>query len=528
MLKTFFTSFLLKITYRVNSILYAIKQIPLIKKILPDSLYGIDAFKVFGAILAYFYEVFSAVFGKIFYFFFLAGCSFGICSMGNLRFSQVFIYLFMFLTFVGGVSNLYMFTTEKSKYYAIMLLNMDGKKYNISNYFYQIIKLVVCYFAAFTILGFLIDIPFWICILAPLFTVGVKSAAVGYSLSMYKNKGKCLGDNLFGKLTFPFVLLCAILGAVPPMFSFVLPYYAIGAIMGVFVLMGIWGFTVIFKFDEYRQLSREQLLDSNSLMNQQTNTQQIIKEGTEKAISTDEKITSNKKGFEYLNDLFIKRHKKILWKPVKIISAICFVAFIIFIFITLKFADTREPINNLLLNSLPYFMFIMYAINRGKDYTQALFINCDHSLLTYSAYKKPGNILKLFTIRLRGIIKMNLVPGTIIGAGLSGLLYTTGGTDNVINYVLLFMTPVALSVFFSVHNLTIYYLLQPYNAQTEMKSAMYSIIMGATYMACYFFMQFELPTLYFGISIVAFCIIYCIMSGVLVYKLAPKTFRIRV
>ncbi|MBE6734352.1 MAG: hypothetical protein E7563_03285 [Ruminococcaceae bacterium] len=528
MLKTFFTSFLLKITYRVNSILYAIKQIPLIKKILPDSLYSIDAFKIFGAIIAYFYEVFSAVFGKVFYFLFLAGCTFGICSAGNLSFSQVFIYLFMFLTFVGGVSNLYMFSTEKSKYYAIILLNVDAKKYNLSNYLYQIFKLTVCYFVAFLILGLILDIPFWLCLMAPLFTVGVKSTAVGYSLKMYKNKGKNLGDNLFGKLTFPFVLLCTALGVVPPVFSFVLPYYAIGAIMGVFILTGIWGFNVMFKFDEYRQLSREQLLNPESLMNQQTNTQQIVKESTEKAISTDDKITSNKMGFEFLNDLFIKRHKKILWKPVKIISAVCLVIFVTFIILTIKIADMRETINSMLLNSLPYFMFIMYAINRGKDYTQALFINCDHSLLTYSAYKKPGNILKLFTIRLRGIIKMNLIPAAIIGLGLSSLLYTTGGTDNVINYVLLLVSPIAMSVFFSVHNLTIYYLLQPYNAQTEMKSAMYSVIMGATYMACYFFMQFELPTLYFGIAVVAFCIIYCIVSGILVYKLAPKTFRIRV
>ncbi len=34
----------------------------------------------------------------------------------------------------------------------------------------------------------------------------------------------------------------------------------------------------------------------------------------EKAISADTSITSRKKGFEYLNELFIKRHRKILWQ----------------------------------------------------------------------------------------------------------------------------------------------------------------------------------------------------------------------
>ena len=179
------------------------------------------------------------------------------------------------------------------------------------------------------------------------------------------------------------------------------------------------------------------------------------------------------------------------------------------------------------MNSLPYFLFIMYAINRGMSYSQALFINCDHCLLTYSAYKKPKNILKLFTIRLREIVKMNLLPAAIIGVGLSSLLLVSGGTDTPVNYLLLLLTPMAMSIFFSVHNLTIYYLLQPYNANTEVKSGTYSIIMGVTYAVCYMFMHIELPTLYFGLSILGFSIIYCLIACLLVYKKAPETFRIR-
>ena len=40
MLKTLRLSLTLKNTYRVNGILYAIKQIPLIKNVLPDSIYS--------------------------------------------------------------------------------------------------------------------------------------------------------------------------------------------------------------------------------------------------------------------------------------------------------------------------------------------------------------------------------------------------------------------------------------------------------------------------------------------------------
>lgn len=41
MFKAFRISYSLKNTYRVNGILYSLKQVPLLRRILPDSLYGI-------------------------------------------------------------------------------------------------------------------------------------------------------------------------------------------------------------------------------------------------------------------------------------------------------------------------------------------------------------------------------------------------------------------------------------------------------------------------------------------------------
>ena len=41
MKKTFILSFSLKNTYRVNGILYSLKQIPLVKRLLPEALYGV-------------------------------------------------------------------------------------------------------------------------------------------------------------------------------------------------------------------------------------------------------------------------------------------------------------------------------------------------------------------------------------------------------------------------------------------------------------------------------------------------------
>ncbi|MBS6194286.1 MAG: hypothetical protein KH828_01715 [Clostridiales bacterium] len=124
-------------------------------------------------------------------------------------------------------------------------------------------------------------------------------------------------------------------------------------------------------------------------------------------------------------------------------------------------------------------------------------------------------------------MKINAVPALVIGGGLALTLYTSGGTDDPLNYVILVISILCMSLFFSVHYLTIYYLLQPYNAGTEMKSGTYRIVLSATYLICFFMMQQRMPILIFGIMTIVFCVVYCIVASVLVYRLAPKTFKIR-
>lgn len=68
MLKTLKLSFSLKNTYRVNSILYAIRQIPLVKRIIPSTVYQIRGFKVFANVLSVIWEILTVFLGKILYF----------------------------------------------------------------------------------------------------------------------------------------------------------------------------------------------------------------------------------------------------------------------------------------------------------------------------------------------------------------------------------------------------------------------------------------------------------------------------
>lgn len=65
------------------------------------------------------------------------------------------------------------------------------------------------------------------------------------------------------------------------------------------------------------------------------------------------------------------------------------------------------------------------------------------------------------------------------------------------------------------------------NTATELKSGTYKIVVTATYLVCWYMMRLRMPTLVFGIATIVFCVLYCIIACILVYRLAPKTFRIR-
>jgi len=526
MTKTLRLSFSLKNTYRVNSIIYALKQIPLIKKLIPGKAYQCRSLKVFANALFWIWEVLSTFLWKLVYFllmFFLPMSFFGFSEGTE---PTAFLHLLLLLSAIGAFLNTYMFDPTKDKYYAMILLGMNAKEYTLVNYFYEIIRLLLGFTVFGLLFGLLAGLEVWECLLIPVFVAGVKLVYAAWELTCYEKNRKVVSDNNqnIGRLILAAVLLAFAYGL--PALGIMIPRIVSVGIMCAVILAGAVALRKLFTFTQYQVMYKEILFGVMVLMDPSAQ-REIQQKQEQKKISADTDISSNKKGFEYLNELFIKRHRKILWTSAIRIAVIAALVFVVLLVINAMAPEEQAELNKLVMTFLPYFVFIMYMVNRGTGFTRALFVNCDHSLLTYSFYKQPKMILKLFRIRLWEIIKVNLLPAGVIGGGLALLLFASGGTDNPVNYAIIIVSIACMSIFFSVHYLTLYYLLQPYNAGTEMKSGVYGIIMWGTYIACYVMMQLRLPTFVFGLCTIAFCVLYSVVACILVYKVAPKTFRIR-
>lgn len=526
MIKTLRISFSLRNTYRVNSILYALRQTPLIRKIIPETAYQMQGFKILAHILSILWECVSVFLGKILYFLLAVMFVVGLFDLPSGMQGRLVLHILVFLSLVGAAVNTYMFNPTRDKYYALILLRMDAREYTLINYFYAILKVIVGFALCCFLLGLPMGLSVGQCLLIPFFVAGIKLGFAAKTLRDYERTGTVENENKLGRIAWIMLLLLLAAAYGLPVLGIMLPEAVSVTVMCICAAGGVISLYKIWTFTAYSAMYKE-LLTAGDIFIDKAAAPNLLQEQNRKHIDTDTAVVSSRRGFEYLNELFIKRHQKLLWRPVKRIAlaALLLTAGILAVFPAVP--EARKAVNVLMLEYLPYMVFVMYIINRGTGFTQALYVNCDHCLLTYPFYKQPESILKLFQIRLREIIKINLFPAAVIGGGLACLLYASGGTDNILNYAVLFVSVICMSVFFSVHYLMLYYLLQPYNADTEIKSGVYQLITTATYFVCYMMLQVKMSTLLFGIMTIVFCVVYCIVASILVYRLAPRTFRIQ-
>ena len=533
MIQTLLIYFSLEIAYKINSIMYHMHRMPLFRKVFAGKSYDAPAFKAFITAFAIMKEIFAGIIYKAVYFIAVFAVYSWFISMELIdkqaSAAPVFVHIITLWTIAGAVINNQIFDTDVNSYYAVVLLRMDAKRYALTNYMYTMVRHIVGLVLFGMIFALIFSIPVYIMLLFPFYVVGVK---------IFKQSVMLIFNDFFRKneKAVTAVQVCIALIAIAfsvmfPVSGFMITEQAAMYIMIAGILLGIIFLGRLITYDNYTLIYKRELSENMGPAGNINNDNSTEVEASRAAINDSAVVVNSKKsGFAYMNDLFVKRHRRLLWGTELFMTAaavVLFAALTVLVGFGLG-AEDKAELNHAVLYVIPRMLvFFMYALNRGTQYTQALFINCDHSLLTYSFYKERKRILNLFAIRLMDIIKVNLPIAVVIGIGLDVLLAVTGGTDSVVNYGVLVIAPICLSIFFSVHFLVMYYLLQPFDGGTNLASPAYKAVKPATYFVSFFIMEMELESLYFGIGTIVFCVLYCIAACVLVYIFAPRTCRIR-
>ena len=457
---------------------------------------------------------------RIFYFYII----YVIChTISSGREADCFIHIFFVFALLGMFINNKLLSVSPRKYYSIVLFDMDADLFMKSSLWFDVFYSLILNIIGFVFISFFVNIPINTIILLCSFNIFTRIVGEGWNLNFYLKHGYQFNDKIIY-----YLILCGLflLISLSPYTGF---YLLEGFVFIMFIILffvALLSISYLYKNHNYK-LIYKRLNTKTRILNMEHDSayrRQAMVEVKNKDKIIDNKKIKNKKGYDLFNTIFFERHKEILMRSCYRFSLIL-IGIYIFLLGSLYFGNLNNNINNFLLTHLGFFVIIMYFINRGAIVTQAMFFNCDHAMLSYNFYREPSVILGLFKKRLIMLAKINLLPALVISVGNVLLLYFSGGSS-IPTYIGMFLYVIFLSIFFSVHYLVMYYLLQPYNKDFKIRKFSYTIVSFLTYFVSYMFTSFEFSSLLFSIYTIIFTIVYVILSMILVYKYSPRTFKI--
>jgi len=443
----------------------------------------------------------------------------------NKNIGNNFTNILFFLSIIGAFVMTKIIKSDSKKYYSVIIMNMDAKKYALSHYIFYLTKTFISFLPALALFTKLCNLSFIHAVVFDVLIIALKIIGDSIEVEFYNRKNSILSKNtIYSSAIAVFGLIIAY-GLV--YLNITITFNAITMLLPIVLIESVFGIRFLIRNNTYKKIYKN-VVTLNSFV---FDADQILINSNQGSMDLGnlklEKNIQNKKGYDYFNSIFFSRHKKILLKSAVTFSLIFIAITITAIFFVITNVTFKGNVHNILMTYLPYFVFIMYIANRGQIITQAMFFNCDHSMLTYKFYRAPSVILNVFKTRLKTLMFINLIPAIVIAIALPLLFYLSGGTNNILIYFGLFLSIIFMSLFFSVHHLVLYYLLQPYDINMKAKSSLFLIINAATYMACYFCMQLTIDTTFFSISTVVATGIYIFIALFLSYKYAPKTFKLK-
>lgn len=263
MIKTLKISFSLRNTYRVNSILYSLKQIPLVKRLLPAALYQVRGLKIFANILSLLWEVLAVFLGKGLYLLIMvAPATYGLDRR------TVFLHILVLLSILGSFSNTYMFNGGKDKYYALISLRMNAREYTLVNYGYAILKVIAGFLPFAVLFGMAARIPLWQCLMIPFFVAGLKLTVAAWRLEEYQRKGTAYNENRLQKVGWLLIVLLLAAAYGLPALGILIPGTASVLFMAASIVSGLVSVRTILRFPSYREMYQEILKHNENQLDQ--------------------------------------------------------------------------------------------------------------------------------------------------------------------------------------------------------------------------------------------------------------------
>lgn len=538
MIKTVLQVFRVQSAMSCNRFLFWLKKLPLIRRLFPDRLYAASTAKQRLMAVVEVLKLLYAFCGKFVYLFlFCAGPSilfFQLEEEGALTWAGMLHSLFFLSFFAGCFAASEILSPTLIKYTCVRQMGMSARACVAATAGRSQILTLVTFTPALIVVAVIFGQSWWQGVVLSLELAACRCLAERFHLWLFARRGKALGNwYVIG------VIILALAAAYVPVFAgFPLEmdrFLFNGAVAVVLLLGGVWAAVSLIRYPRYREIivktCRPETVSFSAAKQSAAKAafrDVEMKDSDLAADSAGEKLR-RLKGYEYLNAVFFRRHRRLLNKPVKYVLLAVAAAAAVGTAACLIFPQMARPLVEELPAVLPVCVFLMYLIcnTLGQRICKAMFYNCDISLLRFGWYRQRKVVLRNFTIRLLRVCAVNLLVALSLCALVVLLVIASGARLGPLELIPFLLCLLFLAVFFSVHPLFLYYVFQPYTTQLSVKNPFFVALNWVVYMVCYLCIQIRQPPAYFALIVLSATVAYCAVALVLVWKRAPKTFRVK-
>jgi len=534
MLKTFSTLFSIRTSSNVNRLIYYAQRLPLIGRTFKDKLYAnMDGKKAISVIALLLHIVWGFV-SKIAYLGLMVYLPSVVWNGTMPQEDQLslFMHILLLLSFVAaGVVSISVLETKREKYIAIKLMRMQPASYMLASLGYHYFSYFIYYIPAMLLFTSLLNVPV------------LQGIALAVSVTLWRVVCEYLHLKLFQKTGIVLsknnaVIWLAIgLGfgtAYAPIFLNWTP--SIGKLLllwpvtMVIVVLGVMAAVQLKRYSHYRTAvdaatkRDDPLLDLGRMFTEANKTQVKSKDIDYNPMVGQTVQFKSREGYAYLNALFFARHRGLIMRPLWNRMAIICALGVIGVVFSVIYTERASSLVEHWSIGIAYLIWIMNFLSIGEKACKAIFYNCDLSLMRYSFYRNAAD--RHFRQRLYRICGLNLVLAAGVGAALTGFALAAGGVPSE-ELLLTLLCVFALAVFFSIHHLFMYYILQPYSTELNMKNPFFFIINIVVSMAFVLAIILKADATVLAVTIVSLTALYYIAALILVKRWGPRTFRVK-
>lgn len=474
----------------VNRLIYLLQRLPVVGILIRDQTYtAFRAKRTLGAI-AVILMFGAGLIESLLYFLGMLVLPILIWTEGHFteQFTLVLHMYFCISGVMGAITSAKVLETNKMKYTAIKLMRIAPSRYMRAILFHRYTTFFLYQGIAFT----LVALYFNFSIIHVLLVVAIMTCwrvlCEFLHLVIFQRRGIVLIQKTWAT---SLTMLIALALAYLPLTQWSIPLFGATILdqrwfVTIIVLSGTVAGYILLKHTEYAAAVRAVTNNADPLLNTElmiADLQQrmIQSKGSDLSqpsstnlhvIEQSVQNTVNKKGYEQMHDLFVKRHSNLLRAPFhRRFIAIMIIGLLLS---CLAFIFKDHISLNEVERFTPLLILAMLSLTVGSQICKMLFFHCDMPLMRYAFYRKDAKQHSL--LRFKYILRTNLKLGLCFAAVISVSVLILSEGRNIDSLLAIWILIITLAVFFSVHHLLLYYVFQPYTAELDTNHPLFTIV----------------------------------------------------